>query len=1285
MFFMQEDEGVDNSLMEFSEYEIELTGEGISNIPETLYKKQEVINLYLSSNCIKLLPQTFFEFMKNLKVIHLSYNKLTKIPQEICQLINLEVLLLDHNSIYEVSSGGLENCKKLKKLDLSFNNISILPQNEFSNLDNLQAIKLSDNPIESMNEKLSSVINSKELTDILKILEFNPNENKPEEILEHEINLDFLEEENYAVEVDLSEIPTIENSILMRYQKTMVKMEEEEQEESEEETKMILSRRRTRKPEKLKNLRALLKEDEEQRNKPIQTKEIEKEAQKKTKKMYDLLIEIDEKLISDLEKSDKLIFKRQERMKLGSNLLELVQYEEKKDSFFIQCEKILEKILRIEELLEDLKDTAVYPPGLGSMVDELKTNMENISSLVTIFSDEEDVDSKMNELNERASKVYSIFDDKPKFRRKKQKALVPSKNSIINTGTGSLILPQRSSLIQLSKPKKIRRSQIIESTPPKIEDQPDNSRIQISRRTKKTRILTATNSDLSMNPPQLSPSPIETKQDLSPVTPVEPDVSITASFETKTEDSVVEPKVETEVKISVEKTREPFKDISNEIVEETKKCDKKSIGNYGKTLRKRIRDDNDLAPYLTSNEKAEINFGIHELLDWMEEKSDATKEEIEQKRDEILKEAEETIKKATKKKLMDNRRKLKKRVEDDDDLGPYLTSDEKKIIDLTNQEFLDWMQENENATKEEIEAKRKEIYSRVEKMIKKAESKKKLNDIGRKTRKRMEDETDELSELNIDEKGRITLGVDSFLDWLSEHPNSEIIEMEKKEKEFLDILIPLENIAKSKKKLKDFGRNYKKRIDNDEDLGEYLSNEEKKRIDLATENFLNWMKDCDISNKEEIEKKKIEIFEETETLIKKAKTKKKLNDFGRKSRKRVEDEDDLGPYLTSDEKRRIDQGTEEFLNWMQENENATEEEIEAKRIEIFGEVEVIIKKAETKKKLKDFGRKMKRRIQNEEIEDDDLTPFLTKEEKRIIDLSTQEFLDWMAENPNATEEEIKMKRIEILGEAERILKLAAKKRIVEVGKKLKKRVEDDDLGEFLTELEKEKVNKNSDDLLDFIENIDLNDEKLTEDDLENKKKEFIEEAEKLIKKAESKKSLTDFGRKVKKRIQKEDDLTEIEIKNKKLIKMEVIDTLDWLADNEDATEIEIIEKDKEFRMKMENFSVEFEKKKEIDDFEESIEPIVHLKKKPDMFRNQKSSRPSSSSNDMSFMTSDPMSRRNMRASILNPNIKSNVQQKKMFYEMLSKKNKEDQVSYARKGSIMQVKKFQKVTSNQFLK
>jgi hypothetical protein len=716
---------------------------------------------------------------------------------------------------------------------------------------------------------------------------------------------------------------------------------------------------------------------------------------------------------------------------------------------------------------------------------------------------------------------------------------------------------------------------------------------------------------------------------------------------------------------------------------------KKKIADFGKGLRKRIRDDKDLSPFLTSNEKAEINLGIHEFLDWMESAPNATPEEIELKREELMEATNEVIKKATKKKLLDEGKRLRKRCEDDDDLASFLSVEEKKKIRLATQEFLDWMEDCENLSDEEIEKKKQEFLEHTEGIIKKAESKKKLNDFGRKLKKRIQNDEDDLSVLKVEEKERLNMEIDQFLDWIQEGKEEKNLEV--KEQEFLEMLEPIEQKAKSKKQLKDLGRNLKKRTEDDDDLAQFLSIEERKKIRLATQEFLDWMEDCE--NAKELETKRQEILAESEVIIEKAKTKKKLMDNGKRLKKRTESgDDDLSPFLTEEEKKRIRMGTQEFLDWMADCANKTEEEIEAKKKEFHENVEVIIQKAETKKKLNDFGRKLKKRTQkDEENADDDLTPFLTLREKKRIDFLAQEFLDWMAENPNATEDEMKKKKNEMLKESQEIIKNATKKKLLDAGRKMKKRSEEDDeLSPFLTEEEKKRIRMGTQEFLDWMADSDSK----SEEEIEKKRKEIFDEIEVIIKKAESKKKLNDYGRKIKKRIQEdENDLSEIEIKNKKLIKMEVTDTLDWLEDYPDVGLDEIIEKDEEFRMKMNHFSINIEDDDDeevVDEFQDSLHLIVENKRKNDNIFSKNRNAPKSNVRvDASDNGLKPTGRRNMRASVMMGQFKSNVQQKKVFYEEISQRLKEEhfehEKSLVKKQSLIKIQKYQKVTTSNYFK
>lgn len=125
---------------------LNLSNQGITNIDYSVYGKTDTTDLILSNNSIKTLPSEMGKMnhvvifkidhnlledsliaeirqMSKLKVLDVSYNKMTGMPAEIGQLSNLETL------------------------DYSYNKITVLP-NELSNLKNsLKKFNLAGNPL----------------------------------------------------------------------------------------------------------------------------------------------------------------------------------------------------------------------------------------------------------------------------------------------------------------------------------------------------------------------------------------------------------------------------------------------------------------------------------------------------------------------------------------------------------------------------------------------------------------------------------------------------------------------------------------------------------------------------------------------------------------------------------------------------------------------------------------------------------------------------------------------------------------------------------------------------------------------------------------------------------------------------------------------------------------------------------------------------------------------------------------------------------------------------------
>nr|CAN80649.1 hypothetical protein VITISV_017542 [Vitis vinifera] len=117
--------------------------------------------LFLRENSLKMITDSFFQFMPNLRVLDLSDNSITELPREISNLVSLRYLDLSFTEIKELPI-ELKNLGNLKCLLLSFMpQLSSVPEQLISSLLMLQVIDMFDCGIcdgdEALVEELESL------------------------------------------------------------------------------------------------------------------------------------------------------------------------------------------------------------------------------------------------------------------------------------------------------------------------------------------------------------------------------------------------------------------------------------------------------------------------------------------------------------------------------------------------------------------------------------------------------------------------------------------------------------------------------------------------------------------------------------------------------------------------------------------------------------------------------------------------------------------------------------------------------------------------------------------------------------------------------------------------------------------------------------------------------------------------------------------------------------------------------------------------------------------------
>jgi len=97
-------------------------------------------------------------------------------------------------------------------------------------------------------------------------------------------------------------------------------------------------------------------------------------------------------------------------------------------------------------------------------------------------------------------------------------------------------------------------------------------------------------------------------------------------------------------------------------------------------------------------------------------------------------------------------------------------------------------------------------------------------------------------------------------------------------------------------------------------------------------------------------------------------------------------------------RKKILESSQEFLNWLEANPDATEKEIEQKKKELLDDkIQEIISNAESRKDLEEYINKLR-----EKMKDPEFLENLNENDKKIIGEEIQDLSKWYADNPNAT-------------------------------------------------------------------------------------------------------------------------------------------------------------------------------------------------------------------------------------------------------------------------------------------
>lgn len=119
-----------------SVFAVDLKKMNLTELPEELFRFKHIQYLNLSRN--KFTNVTGLEHFPQLRYLNIEKNKLDYFPVSICQLTNIETLILNRNNFESIPS-CIEHCRQLKTLDLWYTGVTGLPE-EMTRIKTLELI-----------------------------------------------------------------------------------------------------------------------------------------------------------------------------------------------------------------------------------------------------------------------------------------------------------------------------------------------------------------------------------------------------------------------------------------------------------------------------------------------------------------------------------------------------------------------------------------------------------------------------------------------------------------------------------------------------------------------------------------------------------------------------------------------------------------------------------------------------------------------------------------------------------------------------------------------------------------------------------------------------------------------------------------------------------------------------------------------------------------------------------------------------------------------------------------
>ncbi|KAG2381860.1 hypothetical protein C9374_005652 [Naegleria lovaniensis] len=483
-------------------------------------------------------------------------------------------------------------------------------------------------------------------------------------------------------------------------------------------------------------------------------------------------------------------------------------------------------------------------------------------------------------------------------------------------------------------------------------------------------------------------------------------------------------------------------------------------------------NSNGVRDQLTEDDLKFIESEIERAKNFLEQNPNATKEQIDDARKELDANVKPLIERAKARKVLtDMTQNIRDRLMNDSELLNNLTPEERRELEQALAEMEEWLRDHPDATKEEIEAKERELLSKIKPILARAKTRNDLENYAHDLRKKAsgEDEEMEFDLLGDEDKRNVHDAIREIEDYLLEHPHATAQDYEDKLQEAKKRVDPILKKARAKKELLEYASGMRDRLQNDPDLKKRITPEERRGMEQALDDFDKWIKNHPNADLESLEKQKQRLKQKLDPIVSRADAHNTLDEYINRTRKRIDDKDDLGDLLDDMDKKTLQKelkDSEDFLKKVEkEPSKYTADDISQKKKELKEKMAPLLEKANKRKDLKDYAR----RVRDVLASDHELAPFLSPKERKLIENETQDVEDWIRNSKKATPQQTEERRKKFEEKVKPVLDQAAqRKELSDYAQRIKDRLEDPQFVDKLKPEEKKALQDGHDELKNFL-------------------------------------------------------------------------------------------------------------------------------------------------------------------------------------------------------------------------